>query len=377
MRIRRFETSDAYAVASLWQYWFRDKTRQPAPDLEGLARRLYAEHPSRHPEIGPLVAEGEGGEMLGFLGVTTTPVVVDGEPGTLAGVFPSVVDPDAAPTAVASLLLRTFLAGPQAFTFSDGGHVKFERIWEALGGRVAQLQSLRWVKLFRPGAIAARRFSGGSRRPLRLLLDPAAAGADALARRFARRVFTAEPPRVPGAPHRSETLIGEPLTPQLLLEANEVLHRRMRLRPAYEADAIAWLFGEMERITSQGRLTKTLVRDSTGSIAGWFVAYLKPGGVSRVFALEAAPRHLDGVVDQLFARAEVAGVGALIGRLDPSLRRPMTARGCFVYPGGSLLMVHARDRSLMDDAELGRLALSRLDGENWYWWAIVSETHDG
>lgn len=373
MRIRRFEPSDAAGVASLWQYWFRDKTRQPDPDLEDLARRVYAAHPSRHPDIGSLVAEGRGGEMLGFLGVTTTPVIVDGAPATLASVFPSVVDPDSAPTAVASLLLRTFLAGPQAFTMSDGGHVKFERIWEALGGRIAHLQSLRWVKLFRPSIVAARRFTSGSRRPLRPLLEPVAAGADALARRCARQVFTAAPPRGRDTARGSEAFTSEPLTPHLLLEASDLLHRRARLRPAYEPGAIGWLFGEMERIPNQGRMTRILVRDAAGSIAGWFVAYLKPGGVSRVFALEAVPRHLDGVIDQLFARAEEAGVGALIGRLAPSLRRPMAARNCFVYPGGSLLMVHARDRSLMDEAELGRLALSRLDGENWYWWAIVRE----
>jgi hypothetical protein len=36
-------------------------------------------------------------------------------------------------------------------------------------------------------------------------------------------------------------------------------------------------------------------------------------------------------------------------------------------------MVHAADPTLRDDALLGRLAFSRLEGENWYWWAITSQ----
>ena len=372
MRIRPFDARDAYGVASLWQYWFRDKTREPAPGLEALARRIYAERPGAHPDVTSLVAEGDGGELLGFLGVTTTPVLLDGEPATLAGVFPSVVAPDVASTTVASLLLRTFLRGPQAFTLSDGGHVKFERIWETLGGRILQLQSLRWVKTFRPATTAARAFTGGGRRPLRPLALPVAAGADWLARRAMPGRLRAAPPRAPREHARPEPLAGEPLTPATLLEANERIHAGARLRPQYDEPSVAWLLGEMRSIVEQGALTATLVRDPAGGVAGWYVAYVRPGGVCRVFALQALPRFVDGVIDHLFVQAEAAGAGTLIGRLEPGLRRPMAARGCFVHAGGSLMMAHSRDSSLLDDAELGRLAFSRLDGENWYWWALVS-----
>ena len=367
MRIRPFEPGDAQAVASLWQYWFRTQTREPDADLVDLARRVYVEHPNRAEGVTSLVAE-DGGEVRGFLGVTVTPVAVDGREATLAGVFPSVVDPDA-PTAVASLLLRTCLRGPQAFTFSDGGHVKFERIWETLGGRIAQLQSLRWVKVFRPARLATNVVTDGRWRHLRPVVAPFAAGVDWAARRIASsRLGTASPPSR-GTP-RSVPLAGEPASPSTLEAANARIHDGLRLRPIYGEGYVRWLMREMARVRSQGTLTATLLRDSGGEAVGYYVYYLKTGGVSRVFALEAAPRHLDGVVDHLFAHAEAGGAAALIGRLAPRLRSPMEARGCFVHLGGSLFMVHARDASLMDDAELGRLAVSRLDGENWFWWAI-------
>ena len=168
------------------------------------------------------------------------------------------------------------------------------------------------------------------------------------------------------------TLRGEPLTPASLIEANETIHARARLRPEYTPAYLTWLFGELAKSREQGTFTATLVRDERGGVAGWYAAYLRRGDVCRVFALDALPRRLDGVVDHLFGEADDAGAGALIGRMEPRLRRPMAARGCLAHNGGSLMLVHASDRSLMRDAQLGQLAFSRLDAENWYWWRIVS-----
>ena len=362
VRIRPFEASDARGVASLWQYWFRDKTREPEPGLTELVTRIYHEHPSRDPEVPSLVAEGEGGRMLGFLGVTVTPVRVDGAHGKLACVFPSVVDPDA-PTTLASLLLRKSLAGPQVFTFSDGGNVKFERIWELLGGSIAQLQSLRWVKVLRPFELGIDMVEERRRGPTPWrYVAPLARGADWAARRAAPGRLRA--PR--------SALRAEPLTAEALVEANASLNARARMRPEYGTGYVRWLLDEMGRNDEQGRFTATLVRDARGNVAGWYAYYLRPGGVSRVFALEAHERRLGDVIDHLFGEADAAGSGGIIGRLGPRLRAPMAARGCLVHAGGSLQMVHSRDASLVDDALLGRLAFSRLEGESWYWWRLIA-----
>ncbi len=370
MRIRPFDAGDVRDVASLWQYWFRDKTREPAPDLVTLARRIYVERPGGDPAIPSLVAEGDQGEMLGFLGVTATPVLVDGQPGTLAGVFPSVVAPEA-PTTVASFLLRKFLAGPQALTLSDGGHVVFERIWQLLGGGIAPTASLRWIKAFRPARIGLGVALRGRRSGTALgtlastLASPLATGSDAIARTAGGGWF-----RGPGA---SDAYRSEPLTPADFIAAIESVHARTRLRPRYGEDYLVWLFAQMASIRDQGVFEPTLVTTAAGDVAGWWIGYLRPGRTSRVFALDGADRHLGGVVDQLFARADEAGVGALVGRLEPRLRAPLATRGTLVHNGGSLQMVHAADPTLRDDALLGRLAFSRLEGENWYWWAITSQ----
>lgn len=365
MRIRRFEPDDAALVASLWQYWFRGRTRNPDTGLVDLVRRIYFERPDDTPEIGSLVAEDDSGRLLGFLGVTTTPVIVDGQTRTLAGVFPSIRDPDA-PHAVASFLLRKLLVGPQVLTFSDGGHVKYERIWETLGGHIAPTASLRWVKAFRPARSwaegrYARSDLGGILAPVwRPIYD----GGDWIARRSYPHWF-----RAPEGDY-----VGEPLTPEMLIEAVSHVHAGSRLRTAYTAPHLRWLLTEMAKIREQGTLEAQFVRAPDGSLAGWWISYFRRNQLSRVFALDGVDRHLGGVIDHLFAAAESRHVGALMGRLDPSLRRPFATRGVFTHNGGSLMMVHGRDRSLVDDALLGRLAFGRMEGENWYWWALRSRT---
>lgn len=379
MRIRPFEADDAAAVASLWQYWFRGKSRVPDPGLTELVTRIYLEDPNVDDEITSLVAEDADGAVLGFLGTSVMPVIVDGEERKLAGIFPSVVAPEAS-TTVASLLLRKFLAGPQALTFSDGGHAKFERIWETLGGGVGPIQSLRWVKLFRPNQLGLEMLARrrGSVKIARPVLKPLASGADWLGRRALPTQLTSEVRVDANSEKRVATsrdvYRSEELTPALLAELAPLFHAKARLQPQYDEAHSAWQFAEMRKITEQGTLRTRLVRTLEGSPVGWFVYYLRPGGLSSVYAIEGLERHLPGVIDQLFLEADAGGAGALTGRLEPALRRSMRERGALVHNGGSLQLIHSRDKRLRDDALLGRVGFNRLQGENWYWWAIASAT---
>lgn len=365
MKIRALEPEDAPAVASLWQYWFRDKTRVPEPGLTELVTRIYVDNPGIDDTVKSLVAVDDRGGILGFLGVSVTPIIVDGRVGKMAGVFPSVVDPNA-PTSVATFLLRKLLAGPQDFTFSDGGHVKFERIWELLGGRIMQLQSTRWIKVFRPVGLALQSASAryGPVSRLEPLMGRVTDALDYVPRRlFGTRLV---------AGRGDERYQVEELTPALLASSAESIVGESRLRPIYSKDQVSWQHNEMAGIVEQGEFRARLVRTKAGEVVGWYVYYLKPRGVSRLYDIKAQSEHLTGVLNALVTEADSGGAGALMGRMEPYLRSPLHRQGALLYNGGSLLMVHARDKTLVDDAELGRLAFSRLQGENWYWWAIIS-----
>ena len=97
---------------------------------------------------------------------------------------------------------------------------------------------------------------------------------------------------------------------------------------------------------------------------GWFVYYLRRGGVSDVLQVVSAPRAVDRVLDDLFAHAGRSGAALLRGRLEPLLVDALGRRRCvFRYNGGAL--VHSRDPEILRAIAAGEALLTRLDGEWW------------
>jgi hypothetical protein len=99
-------------------------------------------------------------------------------------------------------------------------------------------------------------------------------------------------------------------------------------------------------------------------VLGWYVAYLKPGGVSQVMDVKATRGQLGRVLDYLFADAWDCGADALEGRLEQALYEPLSSRRCWVHYGARVLF-HSHDRDVLAAISLGKSALSRLDGEYW------------
>jgi hypothetical protein len=73
MIIRPLQPEDAAQVASLWQYWFRGRTRTPDAGLVELVHRLYFERPGADPEVTSLVADDGAGKLLGIAAVCPHP----------------------------------------------------------------------------------------------------------------------------------------------------------------------------------------------------------------------------------------------------------------------------------------------------------------
>lgn len=363
MRIRPLEKRDIPKVAGLWQYWFRDKTFTPAPGLEAFFERIYFENPWTDPDIPSLLAEDDDGRVLGFLGSTVSRLKYKGQDIRLGCCFPPFLDPELKPTTVATFLIRKYMAGPQELTITDGGHVRYERIWETLGGEIAQLPNIRWTKFFRPFAFGVEHTIGRSLRPFKGVAKGVAGGVDALAERLPQ-TFT----RV-----NEVATQGEALSPQKLLEHLPEIAGSLKLYPAYDQALLAWQFGEMAKITSQGVFRPTLVRDREGWFLGWYIYYCNPGKLSRVFQIAARKGCMDKVVDHLFYDAKQGGAAALLGRMEAKLRAPLATRGCLLHQSGSLLMLYSRDPELRRTATSDKALLSRFEGESWYWWGIKSQ----
>jgi hypothetical protein len=346
---RALEERDYPAVANLYERVVRSGSSQAAPGLEDYFRRLDG-GPWADPDIPSLVWDDPEAGIVGYLGSHVRRLTLEGNPRRMACSGQLVADPGYRHPGVGALLLRTYLAGPQDLTITDGATPEVRVMWEALGGRSLAAQSIGWTIVLGPAAfgtaLAERRF--GATGPLRAAA-PVVHAIDSLAGRRARPVRPA-----------GNT---EPLTTELFVEQLGAFDRSFRLIPAYDVEAATWLFREAEAVSARGELQRMLVRGEDGRALGWYVAYLRPDGISQVMQLGAPRRSVGAVLDHLLWQAHEVGSAAVQGRVEPYLLAELRERRCLLRRT-EWALVHG-DPAALAAMAFGQALVSRLEGEWW------------
>jgi hypothetical protein len=350
--IRPFERSDLPAVTSLYELAYRSGTRVAPPGLSEYFERIF-DDPWADPDIPSLVYVDEQGAIAGFLGSSVRRLDFGGESIRMAVSGQLVSDPKARTHAAGAFLMKAYLAGPQDLTITDGATDDVRRMWVGLGGETRHLECVGWIRAFRP-FLAAAELVQGPRPRLGRVLRPLAPTLDATTRAVSSWLSVSEPPGT-----------REELTPELLVELLPHVTRDRLLRPAYDASFARWLFAEAAAVTSRGTFVKQLVRRETGDPDGWFVYYAKKGDIGFVVQVAASERSVDRVLDHLFFDASSRGVTALRGRLEGTLREPLSSRDCVLRRANSLALVHSRRADLLHAVHSGRSLLTQLEGEWW------------
>jgi hypothetical protein len=349
--IRPLTRSDLPQVSSLYERVIRSGADQPSPRLQAYFERTLLDHPWVDPDIPSLVYEASDGAIMGFVASHVRRLRFDGKPIRVGYTGQLVSDPAARARGAGALLLRSYMAGPQDATITDGATVDVRRIWERLGGTAALLPSLSWTRLFRPSRFGIGLFLDRARRSgWKPVTRPVSGLIDALAARSLRP--------------RELTTWAEDLTPDALLEHLPIVTDRLRIRPDYDREFLVWLLAEMARVTSRGRLAARLVHDQDGRVLGWYIVYLQQGGIGQAIQIAARPRDVGGVVDHLFNHAWRSGVTVLRGRLEPILFEPVWQRHCFLRHTERVL-VHSHDATLSAAIIAGDGMLTRMEGEWW------------
>jgi hypothetical protein len=316
--------------------------------------RTFFAYPWADPEIPSLVYEDAGGTIVGFLGSHVRRVRLDGHPMRLACGGQLIVAPEARTTAVGAFLFRTYLAGPQDITITDGANEGVRRMWAVSGGETAPLKSIVWTRALRPVRYGGDYVLERLKRPV-------------LARRL-RPLWKALERLTPGpvkhrlrpaAPQTSD----EPLTPRALLEHAPRVMASFRCYADYDESFLDWLFKEMAEVKTRGTLVRSLVRNDRGQVVGWYVYYLHDG-VSQVMQVAATRGAVEDVLDHLLYHAYQNGSAAVSGRVEPQLLGALAARRCiFSFDGGAL--IHSKVPGGLGVLLSSQCLLTRLDGESW------------
>ena len=353
-KVRSFRKDDVPEVVALRGGAFRSSEQADEVALAAYFVETFFGNPWYDETLPSLVCEDDVGRIVGFLGVVPRRMTAYGVPLRVATTTQFMIAPSA-PALVGSQLLRTLFAGLQGFALADVASATSRRLWECLGGITVTASSLTWMRLLRPF-----RHIFGSAAGRGLIQRAGALAAGPLDAVTTRLLPACEPPAVPERGVRRTMTDAE-----LLANLGRSLDGRA-IRGDYDPASLAWLLDMMARKHAYGSLHRAQILDERDQLLGWYLFYAKPGGNARVAHLGARPGTAAGIVlDHLFHEAWSEGCAAVSGRFDARLAEALIDRRCLVYGPQAWVLVHSRDRDLLDAIRRDDAALTRLDAEWW------------
>jgi len=262
-------------------------------------------------------------------------------------------EPERHPTAGARLL-RSFLSGPQDLSFSETANDLSQRMWERVGGERLTTTSLDFVRILRPAgfAVATAGRSFGPAWGLR----PFASGIDRLMEAARLNAFL---PKGEAAGFRDGDA-----SRQEILDLIPGLSSGYQLRPDWQSPELSMLLAHAETKERYGRLQQRVVYSRKGTPVACYLYYAQRGHTARVLQVLALPEATSAALDSLFRHAAQLGCVGVRGRADPGLLDALVAHRCVLYHGAAMV-VHARDKALLDEVRRSRTLLTGLAGESW------------
>lgn len=367
--IRPLERADLPEVASLYEFVMRSGHPDPPPGLAPYLARVLLDQPWADETIPSLVYVDQTGSIKAFLGSGVRRARFDGQPIRIGCAGQLVAHPEARHQAVGARLLRAYLCGAQDATITDSASDEIRQIWMMLGGQMAHISCVTWIRVLRPWHLAETAFR--ERRPAwrRPAGGPLISGLDAVTVRLLRAVL----------PIRPTEVTAEPLTPSAIIEYLPTVGSKLRLHLDYDRRYLAWLFDELGKLRLLGSMVARLVMTARdGRVLGWYVYFLSKGGISRVLQVVANDRDMGSVLDHMFHDAWCGGAAAVSGRVEPRLLDPLARRYALMLYAGPAALVHSQKPEIIGAISSGESLLTRLDGEWWMddRWSILSEPND-
>lgn len=294
------------------------------------------------------------GDVRGFIGIWPRRMVLHGRTIEAAIAGSMMVDqPEAHPTAGARLL-RAYLSGPQELSFSETANDISQRMWEKVGGQRLPAASLDWLRVLRPAGFAVA-LAGMAFRPASVF-SPVASGFDRLVEASGRNPLT--------APQDTFGYRDAEITNAELAELIPTLSDSYGLHPDWHSPELSLLLAHAESKERYGDIYRRVVHAPGRGPVGCFLYYGRRGRIARVLQVVALPDAVGATLDSLFRHAASAGCVAVRGRTDATLLDALIARRCVLFHGGAMV-IHARNKALLEEVRQARSLLTGLAGESW------------
>ena len=354
--IRNFACEDVPAVAALFQRTFRPSEGTPPASLQAYFADAYLKHPWYDPDVAARVHVDEKGAVTGFVGVFPGRFELGGARyrAAIAGTL-MVGNPEQDPLAGAKLL-RSVAKGPQDMSISETTNLVSLGLWERLGGTVAPLLSLDWIRILRPASAAVSILA--ERHPTAAILGAPARLADRVGRRWTEANLRPVPP-----PPRF-TREADP-SEEALAATAAALARMAALHPAWsDGEDVRWFLAQAERKERYGAVHRAIVRDPKGEPVGCYIYHGSAGRTGRVLQVLVRPDRADAVIDFMLNDAREQGLAALRGRCTPQIANALMKRRC-IFTQRAATVIHTDNEALASAVMRGDGLITGLAGESW------------
>lgn len=355
MPVREFVKSDIPEVVDLYWNHLGIRSGTPPPELEAAFSDLYFSNPLSNGDSPSFVYRNSGGELVGFVGMTTRKMRLFGEEIRVGVGGNFVVHPTARSGLAAPRLLSAVLNGSQDILLTDSANDISRPVLERVGFTILPGLNIHWSRPLRACHYATYLLS-------RRMKPVSAALLWALAKPFCF-VLDSIPSPWKSVPEPTQPLQSSELTSETLYQCLVEFRNGQVLRPEYDAASLQWLMDFMERNYKRGALRGLLLRDDAGKIAGWYIYYAKRGAVGEVVQVGGTREAFQNVLAHLFLHARANGVVALHGQVDFERIADYSDAGCFFSCRGGWVLAYSRRPELIKVLQSGRVSLTRLDGE--------------
>ncbi|MBI2816965.1 MAG: hypothetical protein HYX72_08495 [Acidobacteria bacterium] len=361
-KIREFSRTDIPAVQSLWVKAFQKCSAGLAP-LSGLFEETFFLNPWYSADLPSLVHEDSSGDISGFVGVLPRPMFFRDDPIRVAVASQFMVDKSKQSAFASAQMLRRLFSGPQDLTFADGANELAQRVWQAAGGQLAMLYAPVWIRVLRPSEYVLAKCNERNFLPaLDPLARPLCWAIDRTAKRWKRGPYWLPP----------VACDTESPTNEVILCSLRRFAGSPALRPDYNLESLTWLLEKAAEQTKHGQLRKAVIRDDNGEIRGWYLYYVKPRGIGQVLQFGGTASSIPKVLTHLYEDAWREGAIAVSGQLEPKFALELARSHCFFHWSCGVL-VHSRNKQILNAIDRGDAFLSRLEGE---WWMRFCDFRD-
>jgi hypothetical protein len=357
LSVRPFVESDIPQVVDLYWNFMRERKGPSPPEVRSFFQELYFANPLIDLAYPSFVYEGGDGKIAGFMGVIGRKMSFCGQPIRAAFSGNFIIHPEFRGKIAATRLTGAYMAGAQHVSMTDSANDISRHIAERLGWTTLAPFSIHWVRPLRPAHCAVDAVSRlGSRAvsaSIKLAAKPFSSVADGIASKLSFNPFRRIVPRLQAAELDVETLL------HCLTE----FRAGYSLWPEYNLESLQWLLSFMSRMPARGQLRKAVVRDNSQGIVGWYIYYVKPGGVGEVVQIGGDARFTKDVLDHLFHDAWNDGMIAVHGVANNRQMADLSDKNCIFTCRGGWTIAHSHNPQILELLNRGDAFLSHLDGE--------------